>query len=54
MTEFINSFATEYNQTFMTAPFKDHHFICCNFAYLAIINTISGRPFKIINLSGYF
>ena len=21
MTEFINSFATEYNQTFMTAPF---------------------------------
>ncbi len=33
MTEFINSFATEYNQTFMTAPFfKDHHFfICCNF-----------------------
>ncbi|WP_428212956.1 helix-turn-helix domain-containing protein, partial [Enterococcus faecalis] len=21
-------------------------FICCNFAYLAIINTISGRPFK--------
>lgn len=47
MTEFINSFATEYNQTFMTAPFlKAIIFICCNFAYLAIINTISGRPFK--------
>ncbi|MGL9791149.1 LuxR family transcriptional regulator [Enterococcus sp. DIV2461a] len=47
MTEFINSFATEYNQTFMTAPFlKTIIFICCNFAYLAIINTISGRPFK--------
>lgn len=47
MTEFINSFATEYNQTFMTAPFlKTIIFIYCNFAYLAIINTISGRPFK--------
>ncbi|EPF4489606.1 helix-turn-helix domain-containing protein [Enterococcus faecalis] len=47
MTEFINSFATEYNQTFMTALFlKTIIFICCNFAYLAIINTISGRPFK--------
>ncbi|MEO2542906.1 helix-turn-helix domain-containing protein, partial [Enterococcus faecalis] len=47
MTEFINSFANEYNQTFMTAPFlKTIIFICCNFAYLAIINTISGRPFK--------
>ncbi len=47
MTEFINSFATEYNQTFMTTPFlKTIIFICCNFAYLAIINTISGRPFK--------
>lgn len=47
MTEFINSFATEYNQTFMTAPFlKTIIFICCNFDYLAIINTISGRPFK--------
>lgn len=47
MTEFINSFATEYNQTFMTAPFlKTIIFIFCNFAYLAIINTISGRPFK--------
>ncbi|MGC3206628.1 LuxR family transcriptional regulator, partial [Enterococcus faecalis] len=43
MTEFINSFATEYIQTFMTAPFlKTIIFICCNLAYLAIINTISG------------
>jgi DNA-binding CsgD family transcriptional regulator len=44
MTEFINSFATEYNQTFMTAPFlKTIIFICCNFTYLAIITTIGER-----------
>jgi DNA-binding CsgD family transcriptional regulator len=47
MTEFINSFATEYNQTFMTAPFlKTIIFICCNFTYLKIMATIGKTKLK--------
>ena len=44
MTEFINSFATEYNQTFMTAPFlKTIIFICC----LVIFNWFMDASYSI-------